>query len=65
MTNLRSDKIVSRQFFGSGVSKQSLLENRVEFKIELESGTVPKRSKLRLLNPFQERNLKDQIDEWI
>ena len=33
--------------------------------INLEPGTVPKRSKVRPLNPDQKRNLKDQIDEWI
>ena len=33
--------------------------------IDLEPGTVPKRSKVRPLNPDQKRNLKDQIDEWI
>ena len=37
----------------------------VELKLNLEPGTVPKRSKVRLLNPDQKRNLKDQIDEWI
>ena len=31
----------------------------------LEPGIVPERSKVRLLNPDQIRNLKDQIDEWI
>ena len=37
----------------------------VKLKIDLEPGTVPKRSIVRLLNPDQKRNLKDEIDEWI
>ena len=37
----------------------------LELKIELQPGAVPKRSKVRLLNPDQRSNLKDQLDEWI
>ena len=37
----------------------------VELQIDLEPGTVPKRSKVRLLKPDQKRKLKDQIDEWL
>ena len=37
----------------------------LELKIELEPGAVPKRSKVRPLNPDQRANLKEQLDEWI
>ena len=37
----------------------------LELKIELQPGAVPKRSKVRPLNPDQRSNLKDQLDEWI
>ena len=37
----------------------------LEFKIELEAGAVPKRSKVRPLNLDQRANLPDQLDEWI
>jgi len=37
----------------------------LELRIELEAGTVPKRSKVRPLNPDQRANLKEQLDEWI
>ena len=37
----------------------------LELKIELEAGTIPKRSKVRPLNPDQRANLKEQLDEWL
>ena len=37
----------------------------LELRIELQPGAVPKRSKVRPLNPDQRSNLKDQLDEWI
>ena len=37
----------------------------LELKIELEALTVPKRLKVRPLNPDQTANLKKQIYEWI
>ena len=37
----------------------------VELRIELQPGAVPKRSKVRPLNPDQQANLKEQLDEWI
>ena len=37
----------------------------LELRIELQPGTVPKRSKVRPLNPDQPANLKEQLDEWI
>ena len=40
--------------------KTDLLE-----RIELQPGAVPKRSKVRPLNPDQRANLKKQLDEWI
>jgi hypothetical protein len=42
-------------------SKTDLLE----LPIELQPGAVPKRSKVRPLNPDQRANLKEQLDEWI
>ena len=39
--------------------------NILELKIELQPGAVPKRSKVRLLNPDQRANLKEQLDEWM
>ena len=35
----------------------------LELKIELEPGAEPKRSKVRLLNPDQRANLKEQLDD--
>ena len=52
-------------------SKLALHPNRygktdlVELQIELQPGAVPKRSKVRPLNPDQQANLKEQLDEWI
>ena len=37
----------------------------LELWIELQPGAVPKRSKVRPLNPDQWANLKEQLDEWI
>ena len=37
----------------------------LELQIELLPGAVPKRSKVRPLNPDQPANLKEQFDEWI
>jgi len=37
----------------------------LELRIELQPGAVPKRSKVRPLNPDQRANLKEQLDEWI
>ena len=37
----------------------------LELRIELQPGAVPKRSKVRPLNPDQHANLKEQLDEWI
>ena len=37
----------------------------LELRIELQPGAVPKRSKVRPLNPDQQANLKEQLDEWI
>ena len=37
----------------------------LELGIELQPGAVPKRSKVRPLNPYQRANLKEQLDEWI
>ena len=37
----------------------------LELRIELQPGAVPKRSKVRPLNPDQCANLKEQQDEWI
>ena len=37
----------------------------LELPIELQPGAVPKRSKVRPLNPDQPANLKEQVDEWI
>jgi len=37
----------------------------LELRIELQPGAVPKRSKVRPLNPDQCVNLKEQLDEWI
>ena len=34
-------------------------------RIELEPGSVPKRSKVRPLNPDESVNLQEQLDEWI
>ena len=39
--------------------------NLLELRIELQPGAVPKRSKVRPLNPDQRANLKEQLDEWI
>ena len=33
--------------------------------MELQPGAVPKRSKVRPLNPDQCANLNEQVDEWI
>ena len=35
----------------------------MELRIELEGGVVPKRSKVRPLNPDQRENLKEQVDD--
>ena len=37
----------------------------LELRIELQPGAVPRRSKVRPLNPDQRANLKEQLDEWI
>ena len=37
--------------------------NILELRIELELGAVPKRSKVRPLNPNQKGNLKEQVDD--
>ena len=37
----------------------------LEMKMELEPGTVPKRSGVRPLYTDQRSDLKNQIDEWI
>ena len=37
----------------------------LELRTELQPGAVPKRSKVRPLNPDQPANLKEQLDEWI
>ena len=37
----------------------------LELRMELQPGAVPKRSKVRPLNPDQCANLKEQVDEWI
>ena len=37
----------------------------LELQIELQPGAVPKRSKVRPLNPDQRANLKEQLDDWI
>ena len=37
----------------------------LELRIELQPGAVPKRSKVRPLNPDQCANLKEQLDKWI
>ena len=37
----------------------------LKLRIELQPGAVPKRSKVRPLNPDQRLNLKEQLDEWI
>jgi len=37
----------------------------LELRIELQPGVVPKRTKVRPLNPDQHANLKEQLDEWI
>ena len=41
-------------------------ENEVlEMKIYLVPGVIPFKSRVRLLNPDQKDNLRDQIDEWL
>jgi len=37
----------------------------LELRIELQPGALPKRSKVRPLNPDQRAHLKEQLDEWI
>ena len=37
----------------------------LELRIELQPRVVPKRTKVRPLNPDQRGNLKEQLDEWI
>ena len=37
----------------------------LELKIELEAEAIPKRSRVRSLNPDQRANLKEQLDKWI
>jgi len=37
----------------------------LELRIKLQPGAVPKRSKVRPLNPDQHASLKEQLDEWI
>ena len=37
----------------------------LELWIELQPGAVPKRSKVRPLNPDQSASLKEHLDEWI
>ena len=50
---------------GVEISMKKRLGTIHRLDINLEPGTVSKRSKVRPLNPDQKRNLKDQIDEWI
>ena len=37
----------------------------LEIKIDLVSGAIPYKSRVRPLNPDQKENLQDQIDEWL
>ena len=37
----------------------------LEMKIDLEPGVIPYKSQVRPLNPDQNENLQDQIDEWL
>ena len=37
----------------------------LEMKIDLIPGVALYKSRVRLLNPDQKRNLRDQIDEWM
>ena len=37
----------------------------LQFTIDMEPGAKPVRSKLRPLNPFQEADLRRQIDDWL
>ena len=39
--------------------------NLVKFQIELKPGATPVHMKLRPLNPFQEKDLNRQLDEWL
>ena len=34
-------------------------------KIDLVPGAIPYKSRVRLLNPDQKENLREQIDEWL
>ena len=37
----------------------------LEMKLDLVPGAIPYKSQVRLLNPGQKENLRDQIDEWL
>ena len=39
--------------------------NLMKFRIEIPAGTKPVRAKLRPLNPFQESDLRRQINDWL
>lgn len=39
--------------------------NLMKFHIEIPSGTKPVRAKQRPLNPFQEQDLRRQLDDWL
>ena len=37
----------------------------LEMKIDLVPGAIPYKSRVKLFNPDQKENLRDQIDEWL
>ena len=37
----------------------------LEMKIDLVPGVIPYKSRVRLLNPDQKENLRNQIDKWL
>ena len=41
------------------------ITDQIEFDIELKPGAKPKKQKLRPLNPYQRKSLRDQVDLWL
>ena len=41
------------------------MTDQIEFDIELKPGAKPKKQKLRPLNPYQRKSLRDQVDLWL